>query len=404
MRLPKHPTVKELKHLSPSLYEAVLACKARAAWIAFGDREAVPSHPRALLGTCVHAVVENANNGGLPAGNPDSRRAAAREIFDRKAKDLYDRAHPLVRAKFIAPDRVPYYYLFRERAAVLALDAAARWDLGHPAAAPTVQGAQAQPAALVETTLRSRDGLLVGRPDYVDAGAGEVIDYKTGAGPEDDPAGLRDTEARQLRLNVHLAREAGLEISKAAVVRADGRRADLNVSAADAAAEGQRAREVLRAFNAEGSAGFERLAQPSPESCRYCPCIPFCEAFWEKASAAWAEQCGTQVEGRVSGLSRSVVQNTALITLELDVTRGTVAPGAATLQQLPEKWASEDGTPSPEVGDVVRIVNCRLAEDAEAAAVIRPDRLATALWTVRRATPTDGEHGAGTDSDGAAGG
>ncbi len=403
MRLPEHPTVKELKHLSPSLYEAVLACKARAAWIAFGDREAVPSHPRALLGSCVHAVVENANNGGLPAGDPESRRAAAREIFRRKAKELYDRAHPLARAKFAAPERMPYYYLFRERAAVLALEAAARRDVGHPAAAPTVQGAQAQPAALVETTLRSRDGLLVGRPDYVDAGAGEVIDYKTGVGPEADPAGLRDSEVRQLRLYVHLAREAGLELKKGAVVRADGRRVELNVSAADAAAEGQRAREALRAFNAEAGAGFERLTEPSPESCRYCPCIPFCEAFWEKARAAWVDQCGTQVEGTVSSVSRAIVQNTALITLELDVTRGTIAPGAAILQQLPEKWACEDGAPSPEVGDVVRVVNCRLA-DAEGAAVIRPDRLATALWTVRRATPTDREHGAATDSGGVAGG
>lgn len=403
MRLPEQPTVKELKHLSPSLYEAVLACKARAAWIAFGDLEAVPSHPRALLGTCVHAVVESANNGGLPAGDPEPRRAAAREIFDRKAKELYDRAHPLVRAKFVAPDRMPYYYLFRERAAVLALEASARRDVGHAAAVPTVLGAQAQPAALVETTLRSRDGLLVGRPDYVDAGAGEVVDYKTGVGPEDDPAGLRDSEVRQLRLYVHLAREAGLELKKGAVVRGDGRRVELNVSADDAAAEGQRAREALRAFNAEAAAGFERIAEPSPESCRYCPCIPFCEAFWEKASAAWADQCGTQVEGRVSSVTRAIVQNTALITLELDATRGTIAPGAAILQQLPEKWACEDGAPSPEVGDVVRVVNCRLA-DAEDAAVIRPDRLATALWTVRGATPREGEHGAGTDSGGVAGG
>ncbi len=400
MRVPEQPAVKELKHLSPSLYEAVLACKARAAWIAFGDREAVPQHPTALLGTCVHAVVENAHSGGLPSGNHESRRAAAREIFDRKAKELYDRAHQLVHAKFVAPERIPYYYLFRERAALLALEAAARPHIARPAAADTAQGAQPSPAALVERKLSSRDGLLVGRPDYVDAGAGEVIDYKTGAGPEDDPTGLLDSEARQLRLYVHLAHELGLELKKGAVVRADGRRVELGVSDADAAAEGQRAREALRSFNAEAAEGFKRLAEPSPESCRYCPCIPFCEAFWEKATAAWADQCGTQVEGTVSSVSRAVVQNAALITLGLGVTRGTTAVGAAVVQQLPEKWACADATPPPEPGDVVRVVHCRLADGAGDVAVIRPDRLTTALWTVRRATATDREHGADAESSG----
>jgi hypothetical protein len=94
------------------------------------------------------------------------------------------------------------------------------------------------------------------------------------------------------------------------------------------------------------------------------------------------------------------VQNTALITIELAVARGTAAPGAAVLQQLPEKWACVDGSPSPAVGDVIRVVNCRVADDAGETALIRPDRLTTAVWTVRRATravPLDetGEDAAG---------
>lgn len=386
MRIPGQPAVRELSHLSPSLYEAVLVCKARAAWIAFGDRDRVPQHPRALLGTCVHAVVEDAHNGRLPPGDDDSRRAAAREIFDRKAKDLYDGAHPLLRAKFPAAERIPYYYLFRERAALLALDAAARPNAAHPAAAGPGPGTQPPQGALVETTLRSRDGLLVGRPDYVDAAASEVIDYKTGAGPEDDPAGLLGSEARQLRLYVHLARELGLDLKRGVVVRADGRRVALDVSEADAATEGQESREALRSFNAEAAKGFKRLAEPSPETCRYCPCIPFCEAFWETAAADWADQCGTHVEGTVFSVSRAVVQNTALITLELAMTRGTAPPGTAVVQQLPEKWACGDGTPPPQAGDIVRVVNCRAADEADGVSVIRPDRLTTAFWTVRRAT------------------
>ncbi|MBI4502884.1 MAG: PD-(D/E)XK nuclease family protein [Gemmatimonadetes bacterium] len=404
MRIPDQPVAKALKHLSPSLYEAVLACKARAAWIAFGNRTDVPQHPRALLGTCVHSVVESVQTGGLQPRDDETRRAVAREAFDRKAKDLYDRAHPLLRAKFPAPERIPYYYLFRERAALLALDAAARQDTARTATAPLVRAAHAQPAALVETKLTSRDGLLVGRPDYVDVSAGEVVDYKTAAGPEDDPAGLLDSEARQLRLYVHLARELGLKLTKGAVVRANGRRVDLEISEADAAAEGERARVALRAFNAHASEDFERLATPSPQACRYCPCIPFCDAFWQKATPAWADQCGTQVEGTVSGVSRAVVQKIPLITVELAITRGTTMPGEAVVQQLPERWACGDGTPPPKAGDVVRVVNGRLVDDAEGVAVIRPDRLTTAFWTLHSAMPANREHGTNAENGGSAGG
>ncbi len=389
MRIPGQPAVKELKHLSPSLYEVVLACKARAAWVAFGEREAVPQHPTALLGTCVHAVVEDAHNGGLSRGAHESRPAEPREIFDRKARELYERAHPLIRAKFAAPERVPYYHLFRERAALVATEAAAHRQTTRPGAGVASQGAQAERTGLVETTLRSRDGLLLGRPDYLDVSAGVVVDYKTGAGPDGDPAGLRSSEARQLRLYVHLANEAGLALNKGAVVRSNGRRVELDVSEADAVAEGQRAREALRAFNARAAEGFEHLAEPSPDSCRYCPCIPFCKPFWEKATADWADQCGTHVEGTISSVSRATVQNTALITFEMAVTRGTTAPRPTVVQQLPETWACADGTPPPEAGDIVRVTNGRLGEDTEGAAVIRPDRVTTALWTVRRATPVD---------------
>ncbi len=390
MRIPEQPAVKELKHLSPNLYEAARVCKARAAWIAFGDRDAVPHHPRALLGTCVHAVVEDAHIGRLPPGDEESRRAAARTVFDRKAKELHDATHPLVRVKFPTPERIPYYYLFRERAAVLALAAAARPNAERAPATGPGSGPPPPQGTLVETTLTSRDGLLVGRPDYVDPATGEVVDYKTGAGPDDDPGGLRDSEARQLRLYVHLGRERGLELRSGVVVRVDGRRVALEVAEADATAEGQRARETLGAFNAKAAESFMELAEPSADACCFCPCVPFCEAFWEAAARAWVDKCGTHVEGTISAVSKAVVQNTALVTLELAVARGTVAPGPAVVQQLPEKWACVDGAPPPEVGDVVRVVNCRLADDAGGTSLIRPDRLTTAVWTVRSAAAASG--------------
>ena len=386
MRIPEEPAIKQLKHLSPSLYEVARACGARAAWVAFGDHGRVPVHPRALLGMCVHAAVEEAHQGRLPSADEESCRAAARDVFDRKAKSLYDAAHPLLRVKFSSPERIPFYYLFRERAAVLALATPVRTNAGGAPARPGGPDATGLPGALVETTLRSRDGLLVGRPDLVDVAAGEVVDYKTSAGPDDDPEGVRDSEIRQLRLYIHLAREQGLEIYCGVVVRGDGRRVTLAVAEPEAAEEAQRARETLSAFNAKASAGdFRALAESSPDACRYCPCIPFCDAFWEAATPAWRNQCGTHVEGTVAAVERVVVQNTALLTFQLAGERGTVAQGPAVVQQLPERWVCADGASPPEVGDVVRVVDCRLSDDGGEATLMRPDRLTTAVWTIRTA-------------------
>lgn len=393
MRIPDRPSVRELKHLSPSLYEAALLCRARAAWAAFGDREALPQHPIALLGTCLHAVVEDAHNGELAPGGDQSRRVAARQIFDRRAKKLHERAHPLLRAKFAAPDRLPYYNLFRERAVLLALEAASRVDLGPAAAAPESTALPRLNDSLVEANLTSPDGLLVGRPDWINAAAGEVVDYKTGAGPDDDSAGLLDSEARQLRLYVHIARARGLNVTRGVVVRADGRRVAMDVPEAEAEAEGQRARELLRAFNADARKSFEELAKPAPSSCRYCPCIPFCEPFWEAVSPAWAEQCGIHVEGTVSKVNRSVLQNAALLTLELNVLRGTTPAGSATVQQIPEKWVSAGDSELPEAGGLVRVVNCRPGDDTEAGRIIRADRMTTAVWIVRSAPAEAGQSG-----------
>lgn len=389
MHIPEPPIVGELQYLSPSLYEATQSCKARAAWTAFGSHDDVPQHPQALLGTCVHSVVKDAHNGRLPPGG-ESRQVAAREAFDRRAQELYEGSHPLLRVKFPTQERIPYYNLFRERAALLARVAPVRPYASHRPPAEPRPGSQRLHSDMFETTLRSRDGLLIGRPDFIDVSAGEVVDYKTGAGPEEDPDGLRDAEVRQLRLYVYLAREVGINLRKGSVVRADGRRVSLEITEEDAAAEGQRAREALHAFNAEAVRGFAALATPSQTACRYCPCIPFCEAFWKSADATWADQCGTHIEGAVSGMSRAVMQNTALITIELTVARGTAAPGAAVVQQLPEKWACADSAPLPIVYDVIRVVNCRLADAANGLTVFLPDRLTTAVWTAGPAEAGDG--------------
>jgi hypothetical protein len=378
MRLPPSPDVKPLQQLSPSLYEALLRCSALAAWTGSGDRKAVPQHPKALLGVCLHSVVEEAHNGALTGLDEADRLVAAREAFDRRATLLYQQAHPLLRAKFSSPKRLPYYNLYRERAALEAQVSADRVKRG---AAPADSSKDASSVPFyAERKLVSRDGLVIGRPDFIDTAGGEVVDYKTGASFEESADTISAVEGRQLRLYVHLALENSLPVSRAVVARADGRRASVDVSKAEADAEGQRARELLGQYNAVAGVTFLEAAQPSAGNCRFCPCIPFCEAFWQAASPSWSEECGVHLEGRVESVDEVTVQGAKLITLRLEGLRGTVAQGEAFVEQIPLAWTICDGSPSPQLGDVVRIVHAhRTADDVPV--VLRVDRASTSVWT-----------------------
>ncbi len=378
MRLPPSTILSPISQLSPTVYEALLRCRARGAWVAHGERAAVPLLPKALLGTCFHGVVEDANSGRLSGPTSEIRLAAARDDFDRVARAVYAQAHPLLRAKFSSPEKLPYYNLYRERAALEASNCIERIERS----ASGREAELTQPSrVLSERRLVSSDRLIVGRPDLIDPAAREIVDYKTGPGPDDELTDMSEAEMRQLRLYVHLALENDIPISRAVISRADGRRVSIDVSPEEATEEGRQAREVLAEYNSRAGEHFDVAAQPSLENCRFCPCIPFCDGFWRAASSDWAERCGVHLEGRVGGVEASTVQGLSLVTLGVDARRGTVPAGETFVEQIPETWTNADGCDRPREGDIVRIVYGRIVTET-APHVIRVDRVATAIWTV----------------------
>jgi RecB family exonuclease len=352
-------------------------CQARLAWAARGRRADLPDHPKALLGTSFHAVVEAAALGRLADESEETIGTAAREMFDEVTGSAYGLAHELLRAKYRSAEALPYYYLFRERAALAAVSVADR--RGRPSAS-TVPVRGARPTRLIETTLTSSDGLLFGRPDYVDLLAEEIVDYKTGDSFEDANA-LTGGEVRQLNLYVYLARENNFSVSRGVIVRPGGRRVVAEVTDAQAEAEGREARRVLNQFNQAAGRTFDAIAHPSTEACQFCACIPFCEAFWRAAAPAWQEDCGTHVEGRITGITESQVQGVKLLTFALEVNRGTLDAARAFVEQVPESWMTVGGFPPPSLGEILRVVHGR-ATSAGIASVIRVDRTITSLWTV----------------------
>jgi hypothetical protein len=67
MQLPAPPIPEKIEAISPTLYEAAAACKAKAVWVRFGNRQHMIDTPNALIGTAFHKVMEWAAAGFVNA-------------------------------------------------------------------------------------------------------------------------------------------------------------------------------------------------------------------------------------------------------------------------------------------------------------------------------------------------
>lgn len=388
MQVPETPTIAPLDHISPSVYEASLKCRAKATWYAQGNRRTLPDHPAAILGICFHTVVAASHYLSM-TGESNAAREAARSLFDRKAATLYENAHPLLKAKFSSPERLPYYNLYRERATLYASQVVqnrrAGTESNHRTTGPVSRRTEAR--------LESTDGLIVGRPDYIDTDAQTIVDYKSGVSAIDETDAVSEAEMRQLRVYAYLAFENGLSVSKGVIVRGDGRRCQIEITKNEADAEGSSAKAQLQAINGAltDDQSFDRLALASAENCLMCPCLPFCETFWRESKAEWVEPCGLHVEGIVREVSSIIAQGVALVTLRIEPQRGTLNCTSAFIEQIPEKWLTIEGAAIPRVGDVVRVVHARRSDAELAVASLRVDKALTSLWSVLRSEETPAE-------------
>ena len=379
MLLPKPPAVVPLTQISPSVYEASLTCLAKATWFAGGDTRLLPEHPAALLGIAIHAVVAAAHRRVLRVEGK-SDRDAARKLFDHAVQRRHQDAHAILRLKFPSPERLPYYNLRREQAALLAARVAETRSGNLDAARADTSG---ESWSRTEARLRSKDGVIVGRPDYIDAAAASVVDYKSGQAPEQGRGRTSDSEARQLRLYAYLAAQNGVRITNGQIIRSDGYRSDLSITAPAADAEADKARGQLRSINEliASTSEFAALASPSAENCRSCPCIPFCEAFWAAAKPDWKEKCGVHISGRISAVDSRMIQGVAITTLVVDPEHGTlVGRRKLAIEQIPSEWIPPNEQQAVRRGALVRVTHGRLLAGEKQAVVVRPDRVMTAIW------------------------
>jgi CRISPR/Cas system-associated exonuclease Cas4 (RecB family) len=383
MKIPQIPTVKAIPHFTPSLYEAALHCKARAIWSVFGDRYALPQSSNAILGSCFHKVLELANKGQFP----QEKKAcydAAQQVFEEQVQLQYLNAHSLLKSKFRSIDRLPYYYLSRERAALQAVDISLKKQL-------STSKEILKPSGGTEVSLVSRDGLIKGRPDYINAAKSEIIDYKSGTKAEASGTELSVSEIRQLRLYAHLCLENDIQISKGVIVRGNNQHATLTISVADAQQEGHSARVLLAELNAATThQTFQEMANPSPEKCKGCSCIPLCEAFWEQATPEWASECGLHLEAEIIKTPITLTNSASkVITLETNAIRGTFSPAKVTIQKIPETWLTLDGENIPKVGNVIRLIDGDgKITSSDDLSVVGVNKFSTSIWIVEKYVTT----------------
>ena len=373
MIVPEPPTIARIESISPTVYEAATHCLARASWAASGDLSALPTNPRALLGIAVHSVLARAARAGIAGADEEERVQEAASHFDEEMSVLFESAHPLIRAKFGNRNRIPFYNIYRARAARIASESSP----------PPSRGADTGPAGshgrdrsrLAEPTLTSRDQKIRGRPDLIDVENAVVLDYKTGS--SSDSGQPTESEARQLRLYAHLAAENGIDVRAGVVVRADRDRAEIPIPREEAEDEGRRARGALEEINGFSGRRFEEAATPSPNACRYCPCIPFCPAFWKESDPGWADRCGTQLEGVVDS-----IEGESLVSMRLEVARGTGTRGLAVVSRLSRAWLEVEEANFPQPGQAVRVTDAGRANPASQPTEFRADRATTAVWQV----------------------
>src|SRR5262249_24791312 len=96
----------------------------------------------------------------------------------------------------------------------------------------------------------------------------------------------------------------------------------------------------------------------------------------------WRSECGTHLEGVVES-----IEGGALISINLNVTRGTGARGPAIVTRLSREWLTFDGSDLPRPQQTVRVTDTGFVEDTLTPAVFRADRITTAVWTLPTSAP-----------------
>jgi hypothetical protein len=312
---------------SPTLAEVMRLCQLRAGFSKIPESyDFVLGNPKGWLGTAYHQVLEKIV--GVNLGN-EALEAAVERLWNEAVATQYERAqvHSLDR-RFGLPTTWPGYYLVRASVLLRAQDLVAgqvAMHLNTPAAGSKQHGGAIR--EIREQKFTSCGGRLIGRPDVIRGG--EVIDYKSGAIAEyDDDAQSEVVKAgyvRQLRIYGYLIKQTlGYWPKRGRLLPLVGAGVEVGLEPELCDKEACDAVALLDDYNSKVGARNQltAVAQPSAQTCKWCPFKLFCPPFWQSVSLAWSGQLdGAVLEGTVhEGHS---IHSGAAMSISIDVDGGS---------------------------------------------------------------------------------
>jgi hypothetical protein len=268
-------------------------------------------------------------------------------------------SHPLNR-RFAAPEKWPGYYLARSFVQIRASEALAE-DPRKSSSAEESSGA----THFREHEFSAMNGKLVGKPDVVLAD--EIRDYKSGNVYDDTPDGkvtVKDAYVRQLRIYGYLVYEGlGHRPRKGILMPMQNQAVEIDLDAGTSLSEAMAAVALLDSFNdrLRSASDVTDLANPSPNTCRWCQFKALCPAFWDNVDATWSLGSGA-VRGVLDG-APTVIHNGLAFSIAISVESGTTQ--LAQVRIAPLARDTHPQLASLQSGEAVRIVGLYQRNDGQ---------------------------------------
>jgi len=284
MKIPEWPEFKPVLKMSPALFESLRTCTLKGLLDSTSEyRKYRFSHPKALIGTVCHEIIQKANLGEYDGVSTNDLTARLKNDYRLKCSVLFQEAISRSNYVYRRVEDWPSYNMRFHRLLALVMKV-----VDGRRADSDVLKTGATCATVSEQELKSASGNLVGRPDRILAFEnGDVVveDYKSGEIYED--AELKPNIRRQMLLYAFLCQEA--LSAKQVIIRVvplDGTVFEESVSLSESAELANEALQLQKSVNNRLLRVFQQLmelsdlAAPSNVNCKYCPYKFRCDKYW----------------------------------------------------------------------------------------------------------------------------
>ena len=316
--LPSDPLpITNIKRISPSVFSVLKSCKLKGVWASNHIPSLLPLSPNLHIGNIVHKTLQLSNMGKIRdkkdfdetwallirqeeekmSGNwlEQALVPLSKTCIDFEVKKKFIEKNVLGSSHNISDKNAPCHY------------------------SPNTEMKEDGHNGQFEKWIESKDGIIGGYIDAIIPGMeGDIlIDYKTGKIFERDDvrAGIREDYLFQLRLYAALYHQNNNRWPEKIEIRGLGDLIyDIDVDPKECIKALEDASSLFKITNAlitesnrERSGESDRLANPSPNNCRYCQYRPLCKGYWATKQNLSEERWPFDVKGKI--LEKTLLKN-----------------------------------------------------------------------------------------------